>query len=297
MGNLDYRGLAVLDAVASTGSFEKAALNLGISQSAVSQRIKALEDAAGRLLVVRGTPSVATGLGQRLVAHYRNVKLMEAALDIDLGREASLPELAIVVDSDSLATWFGKALAPLLSPPRCQMTLQLADTEQALRLLRDGAAFGCVAASDGSGDSAAGTAATELGLMRYVCVATPAFAGHWFGDGFVAEAVQLAPAVMCERRLLVRYLKQRLGVMGTFPRHVLPSAEVLTASVVAGAAYGLVPELMALQLLANGQLVELDPGHTWDVALAWHAWKIDTPFARALSEQVIDAARRHLLQP
>src|SRR3954471_4015951 len=91
MGNLDYRGLAVLDAVASTGSFEKAALALGISQSAVSQRIKALEDATGRLLVIRGTPSVPTGLGQRLVVHHRHVKLMEASLDIDLGREPSLP--------------------------------------------------------------------------------------------------------------------------------------------------------------------------------------------------------------
>ncbi len=102
MGKLDYRGLAVLDAVCTSGSFEKAALALGISQSAVSQRIKALEDATGRLLVVRGTPSVATGLGQRLVVHHRHVKLMEAALDIDLGRTVSLPDLSIAVDSDSL---------------------------------------------------------------------------------------------------------------------------------------------------------------------------------------------------
>jgi LysR family transcriptional regulator (chromosome initiation inhibitor) len=87
MGTLDYRALAVLDAVASHGSFEKAALALGISQSAVSQRIKALEDASGRLLIVRGAPAVPTGLGQRLVSHYRNVKLMEASLDIDLGNK------------------------------------------------------------------------------------------------------------------------------------------------------------------------------------------------------------------
>src|SRR4051812_40746741 len=175
MGTLDYRGLAVLDAVATTGSFDKAATVLGISQSAVSQRIKILEDAAGRLLVVRGTPSVATGLGQRLVAHYRNVKLMESSLDIDLGRETSLPELALAVDGDSLATWFGPALSPLLSPARCLLSVQLADGDAALRLVRDGAVFGCVA-SAGGGDVANGTSATPLGLMRYVCVATPAFA-------------------------------------------------------------------------------------------------------------------------
>ena len=61
MGSLDYRALAVLDAVASHGSFDKAALALGITQSAVSQRIKALEDASGRLLIIRGQPAVPTG--------------------------------------------------------------------------------------------------------------------------------------------------------------------------------------------------------------------------------------------
>lgn len=294
MGNLDYRGLAVLDAVAATGSFDKAALALGISQSAVSQRIRALEDAAGRLLVVRGSPSVTTGLGQRLVVHYRQVKLMETALDIDLGRDARMPELAVAVDSDSLATWFGQALAPLLSSPRCQLEVQLADSEQALRLVRDGAAFGCVAEG---GDAANGTSATALGLMRYVCVATPAFAGYWFGDGFSKEAVLLAPGALCGRRLLARYLARRLGVAGAFPRHLLPTAAALVDSVQSGAAYGLVPELMALPLIANGIVIELDPGQTWDVALAWHAWNIDTPVARVVGEQVVEAARRYLLQP
>lgn len=296
MGNLDYRGLAVLDAVTATGSFDKAAAALGISQSAVSQRIKALEDAAGRLLVVRGTPSVPTGLGQRLVAHYRNVKLMESSLDIDLGRETSMPELAIAVDGDSLATWFGPALTPLLSPPRCLLSVQLVDGEPALRLVRDGAVFACVAA-DGGADVANGTGATPLGLMRYVCVATPAFAAHWFGDGFSKEAAKLAPAVMCTRGLLARYLGRRLGLSASFPRHVLPSATALMDSVRMGVAYGLVPELMALQMVADGDLVELDPGQTQDLALAWHAWHVETPFARALSEEVIAAARRHLLQP
>jgi LysR family transcriptional regulator, chromosome initiation inhibitor len=295
MKNLDYRGLAVLDAVASTGSFDKAALSLGMSQSAVSQRIRALEDAAGRLLVVRGSPSVTTGLGQRLVVHYRHVKLMESALDIELGRDSALPELAVVADTDSLATWFGQALSPLLSTPRCQLEVQLADSEQALRLVRDGAAYGCVA--EGNGEAANGTSATQLGLMRYVCVATPAFAGYWFGDGFSKEAAMLAPAAVCGRKLLARYLARRLALTEAFPRHLLPSAAVLVDSVQSGVAYGLVPELMALPLIANGLLLELDPGQTWDVALVWHAWNIDTPVARVVGEQVVAAARRYLLQP
>src|SRR5574343_283396 len=121
MGTLDYRALAVLDAVVSQGSLAKAAVALGISQSAVSQRIKALEDAAGRLLIIRGQPAVPTGLGMRLVSHHRSVRLMEAALDIDLGHTTSMPEIALAMESASLSTWFPLSPPPLLAPPRCKL--------------------------------------------------------------------------------------------------------------------------------------------------------------------------------
>ena len=301
MGSLDYRALAVLDAVVSQGSFEKAALALGISQSAVSQRIKALEDATGRLLVVRGTPSVPTGLGQRLVVHHRHVKLMEAALDIDLGREASLPDLSIAIDGDSLATWFAQALPPLMSPPRCQLDIRQADSDQALRLVREGAVFACVAVADAADGAnghigANGTSATPLGLLRYTCVATPAFARHWFGDGWSVEALALAPAVVSERMLLGRYLAQQYDMQGDFPHHTMPAA-ALEGCILQGVAYGLLPELVALGHIASGRLVDLTPGKTLAIPLAWHAWNIDTPFTRTLSEQIIDSARRYLLQP
>ncbi len=297
MSHLDYRSLAVLDAVAASGSFEKAALLLGMTQSAVSQRIKALEDAAGRLLVVRGTPSAPTGLGQRLVVHYRHVKLMEAALDIDLGHDVSLPQLALAVDADSLATWFGQALPALLAPPRCQLAVQLADSAHALQLVREGAVFGCVAGADDGAEAAAGTTASALGLMRYVCVATPAFAGHWFGDGFSAEAVALAPAVVSERKLLARYLAQQWDIVAAFPHHTLPVSPALDGCITRGVAYGLMPALQAGAAIAAGSLVDLTPGKTHDMGVSWHAWNIDTPFTRALSEHIIATARHCLPQP
>ncbi len=298
MGKLDYRGLAVLDAVCASGSFEKAALTLGISQSAVSQRIKALEDAAGRLLVVRGNPSVPTGLGQRLVVHHRHVQLMEASLDIDLGRKESMPQLALAIDAESLSSWFAHALPPLLSPPRCQLQLQVADPEQALKLVREGAVFGCIAASSsGMPETANGTTSRLLGVMRHVCVATPHFAAHWFGDGFSAEAARLAPAVMSESRLLAQFNARELDLHGPFPHHTMPVSGALDACIMSGVAYGLMPEVQALRYLTSGQLVDLLPDRTEDVALYWHSWNIDTPFTRALTEQVVDTARKTLLQP
>jgi len=220
---------------------------------------------------------------------------MEAALDIDLGHDVSLPQLSLAVDADSLASWFGQALPALLAPPRCQLEVQLADGAHALQLVREGAVFGGVA-DDGAGEAAAGTTASALGLMRYVCVATPAFAGHWFGDGFSAEAVALAPAVVSERKLLARYLGQEWNITAPFPHHTLPVSPALDGCISSGVAYGLMPALQAAGPLAAGSLVDLTPGKTYDVALAWHAWNIDTPFTRALSEHIIATARASLPQ-
>lgn len=295
MDNLDYRALAVLDAVVSQGSFERAAMALGISQPAVSQRIKALEDAAGRLLIVRGQPAVPTGLGQRLVSHYRNVKLMEAALDIDLGNQLSMPEVALAVDAASLATWFPLSLQPLMSPPRCQLQVQQADTALALHLVREGSVFGCVAAAAEA--QANGPQVTPLGRMRYVCVASKAFAGHWFGDGFSVEAARLAPAVVSDREMMGGFLQQTLQLRGAYPHHTLPLSHAATECILGGLAYGLLPWGLVSAALSDGRLVDLAPGQYVDVPLHWHAWELDTPFTRALAEQIVATARRYLLPP
>lgn len=296
MGSLDYRALAVLDAVVSQGSFEKAALALGISQSAVSQRIKALEDAAGRLLVVRGQPAVATGLGQRLVSHHRNVKLMEAALDIDLGNKISMPEIGLAVDAASLATWLPLGLQPLLSPPRFQLAIEAADRARALHLVREGSVFGAIAAHGADDEHLGGPTVTPLGVMRYVCVATPVFAGHWFGDGFVAEAAQLAPAVTVDVDMTAGFLRDVLDVKGSYPHHTMPPSAASLECLYGSLAYGLMPLPQVARALDEGRLVDLAPGRHVDVQLNWHAWKLDTPFTRILSEQLVATARRVLLQ-
>lgn len=297
MGSLDYKALAVLDAVASHGSFEKAALALGISQSAVSQRIKALEDASGRLLIVRGQPAVPTGLGQRLISHHRNVRLMEAALDIDLGNRVSMPELALAVDAASLATWFPICLQPLLSPPRCQLDVQLAPADLALHLVNEGAVFGCVAAAQPLAPAQTnGPEITPLGRLRFVCVATPAFVAHWFGDGFSAEAVKLAPAIASDHTLLPQFLATALEYGGPYPHHRMPHGAAASECIYGSLAYGLMPQIQVTSALNSGKLLDIAPGHFIDVALNWHAWNLDTPFTRALSEQVVRTARRHLLQ-
>ena len=64
------RGIRVLCAVAARGSFSSAAQALGLTQSAVSQHVAALERQAGLPLIERGTrPAELTQAGAALVRH------------------------------------------------------------------------------------------------------------------------------------------------------------------------------------------------------------------------------------
>ena len=64
----DYRTLQALDAVIRERGFERAAQKLCITQSAVSQRIKQLENMFGQPLLVRTVPPRPTEQGQKLLA-------------------------------------------------------------------------------------------------------------------------------------------------------------------------------------------------------------------------------------
>ncbi|MDC8756328.1 LysR family transcriptional regulator ArgP [Janthinobacterium fluminis] len=295
MRAIDYRALAALDAVIGHGSFEKAAAALAISQPAVSQRIRTLENAAGTLLVVRSQPPQATAAGQRLIAHFRQVRLLEAALEAPAGPSAQLPALAIAVNADSAATWILEALEPLLTPPSCTLDIRLDDQDHTLSQLREGRVFACVTSET---VQVAGTTSTPLGVMHYICAAAPAFAERWFGGGFTADAVRRAPALVFDQRdaLLDRYVLQQLGAPQRYPRHSLASSEAFVRFIEAGVAYGMVPLLQVGAELAAGTLVEVVPGAGLDVPLIWHAWDIQTPLTRRLSAQIIATARKRLRQ-
>ena len=86
---IDHAQLRALAAVVREGSFERAAQSLNVTSSAVSQRIKALEDRVGRLLVKRSSPAVATP--ERATAQWRDSADSLRALGFD-DEQALLPE-------------------------------------------------------------------------------------------------------------------------------------------------------------------------------------------------------------
>lgn len=288
----DYRGLAALAAIVDEGSFEGAAAALFISQPAVSHRLRALEEWAGELLLIRSQPPRATNRGQRLIAHFRQVRMLESGMDAELHAHTPRPQLAIAVNADSAATWLLDALTPLLAGAECLIDVRIDDQDETLSHLREGLVIGCITSC---GDAIAGTTVEMLGNMSYRCVASPAFVQRWFPDGVTPAAIAVAPALVYNRsdRLHERYLQQA-GLSPDVPKNFFPSAEGFVAFIKAGHGYGMVPAIQVLSELEAGVLVELTPRSALNVSLYWHQWNIQTPITRALRTAIVDTAQRCL---
>ena len=85
----DYKLLAALAAVVEQGGFERAAQLLGLSQSAVSQRIKLLEARVGQPVLLRAAPPAPTEIGRRLHLTERGVAKAVSRLVKQLGLDSS----------------------------------------------------------------------------------------------------------------------------------------------------------------------------------------------------------------
>ena len=84
MNTFDPDALECLAAIVEEGGFERAAVRLSITQSAVSQRLRSLEIQVGTVLIVRSRPLKATSAGRLLLKHAMQMRLLRADLERDL---------------------------------------------------------------------------------------------------------------------------------------------------------------------------------------------------------------------
>ncbi|MGE8496135.1 MAG: LysR family transcriptional regulator ArgP [Pseudomonas sp.] len=270
----DYKLLAALAAVVEQAGFERAAQVLGLSQSAVSQRIKLLEARVGQPVLVRATPPTPTEVGRRLLNHVQQVRLLERDLQgqVPALEEGGLPErLRIAVNADSLATWWASAVSDFCAENRVLLDLVVEDQDVGLKRMRAGDVAACVCGSD---RPVAGARSLALGAMRYRALASPAFIARHFPRGVVTSELAQVPAVVFgpDDQLQHRYLAA-LGVGSGFVHHLCPSSEGFVRLVRGGLGWGMVPEHQVPGELARGELLELIPDQVIDVPLYWHHWR------------------------
>ncbi|NNJ13926.1 LysR family transcriptional regulator ArgP [Pseudomonas putida CSV86] len=270
----DYKLLSALAAVIEQAGFERAAQLLGLSQSAISQRIKLLEARVGQPVLVRATPPAPTEIGRRLLNHVQQVRLLERDLQgqVPALDEEGLPErLRIALNADSLATWWAEAAEDFCARTQVLLDLVVEDQEVGLKRMRAGEVAGCLCASE---RPVAGARSVLLGAMRYRALASPAFMARHFNEGVDPQRLARTPAIVFgpDDFLQHRYLAS-LGISDGFLHHLCPSSEGFLRLTEAGMGWGLVPELQAREQLASGRLVEVLPERPIDVPLYWHHWR------------------------
>ncbi len=292
--HLDPPHLAALSAVLRLGSFDSAARDLGVTPSAISQRIKALEDRIGTVLVRRGSPCTGTAAGQRLSKHAEDISLLDAALFKDLGVPATtLPSrLRIAVNADSLATWFVSAMAAC---DDLLFDLVIDDQDHSADWLKRGEVSAAVTADN---KPVGGCDHVSLGALRYQATASPDFVQRWLPNGPTPAAMSLAPCLTfnAKDQLQRNWLDQHIGSQVRPPQHFLPSAQGFIDASCAGIGWGLNPAPLVDPLIASGALQALRPDSTLDVPLSWQVSRVLAPALQPLTQAVRQAARSHLLQ-
>ncbi|HNQ06316.1 MAG TPA: LysR family transcriptional regulator ArgP [Tetrasphaera sp.] len=287
--------LRTLAAVVDEGTFDAASAALGVTPSAVSQRIKALETSVGRVLITRTKPVRVTGPGAAVLRLARTTTRLadDTAYDLGLGGGAGFARLPIAVNADSLATWFLPALARMPARQRAVFDVHLDDQDRTYELFTSESVLAAVTSID---RPVAGCAVTPLGSMRYLAVASPDFAAAALPDGLTDAAVADAPLIVFNRKdtLQHRFIQQVTGESLTPPTHFLPSTADFLNGIRLGMGWGMVPELQAEGEMARGTVVALAPDRPMDVPLFWQVWPLDSPPLRALTEVVLAAADVHL---
>jgi LysR family transcriptional regulator (chromosome initiation inhibitor) len=296
---LDYASLFALAAVVREGSFDRAARALHVTPSAVSQRIRLLEERVGCALVVRGQPCTATDTGRRLCQHADRVRLLEQDLHDNL--PALAPEgvaratLPIAVNADSLATWFAPAVAAFAAQAPVLVNVAVDDQDHTAEWLRSGAVL---AAVTGHATPATGCNSRPLGAMRYVAAASPDFVSRYFELGVEPQGLAHAPSLEFNAKdtLQTRWVQALCGQHVELPKHTLPSSTAFVTAALAGMGWGMLPDALAAPHLASGALVELVPGTPLDVPLHWQQARATSAWLDGLTRVVLAAARGALAQ-
>ena len=292
---LDFSLLECLEAVATEGSFEKAAAVLSITQSAVSQRIRLLEEQVGMPVLFRTRPVRPTPAAQPLLRFARQTRLLAMDVFPEMLESVTRGHLRVAVNADSLGTWILPALEPWVrAHENVHLEFVVDDQSQTQMRLRNGEVIGSVGSEP---VAAKGFSATPLGEMRYVCIAAAQFAARHFPHGLTRAAAQTAPAIVFNRRdaLHVEHLKRCLRVRDPrFPHHFVPGFESYLQAILLGYGYGMLPLAQCEAEIQSGAVVDVTPNVLVYMPLYWHTWPVESELIGSLTSALVAGARQAL---
>ncbi|MBV1781180.1 LysR family transcriptional regulator ArgP [Paeniglutamicibacter sp. ABSL32-1] len=286
--------LQTFKAVIDAGTLERAARQLNVTASAVSQRLKALEKRAGSVLFIRSRPIRTTGSGEVLLRLAREIQMLSTEAQRELGLDASggqgsrRTDLSVAVNADSLASWFAPVLDGLAAQDVMNCEILRHDQSHSTELLRSGQVMGAVTTKR---TPVQGCSSVYLGTMRYRAMAGAGFVDRWLPGADPETEFGLAPMVSFDRSDdLQRELRRRIvgaRVPESPVEHFVPDSRVYVAAVAASLGWGMIPEI---QDPGDGSLVCINQGWTSEVRLYWQRWKVPSQALDLLTGMVVDAA-------
>lgn len=293
----DPQALECLAAIVEEGGFERAAARLAVSQSAVSQRLRALEEQVGAVLIERSRPLQATPAARLLLRHAAQLRLLRADLAAAWQALTQTPlaagqaRIAVAVNADSLATWALPAFDALVQQGLA-LELIADDQDFTVEWLRQGRVVACVTTLAAA---LRGCRVVALGAMPYVAVASPAWlARHpdrsphtWLNWPFIA--------FNRKDDLQADFVAHLCGLGRVRLQHLyVPSSQGQLHAVRSGWGASVLPQALVQGDLAGGELVDLAEGQRWRVPLYWHSWKLHSVVLEALQTAVCAAAQAAL---
>ncbi len=303
MSSFDPDALECLAAIVEEGGFERAAVRLSITQSAVSQRLRSLEAQIGTVLIVRSRPLKATSAGQLLLKHTKQMRLLRADLERDLKELAPSgsgtreeERVAIAINADSIATWALDALGDLV---REGLPLEIITDDQDFtqEWLRGGQVLGCVTTLKAA---LRGCKVVPLGAMKYVavCAASMPASGRFdLKNGLTAHNFRDVPFIAFNRKddLQSEFVAKAFGLKRVSLQQLfVPSSQAQVRAVRESWGVSVLPQLTVQPALDSGELINLLPDFALPVQLYWHCWNLESVVLDNLTHALANCAKRLL---
>lgn len=291
---LDYRGIEALYTVIEVQSFEVAAKKLYITQSAVSQRIKVLENFYGEPLLIRMQPYRATRMGEYLIGHFKQICLLENRLEQQIESKKAQVQISIALNRDSLETWFFDLIQQTGLFDDVRLEIIADDQELTLDYLRKGLVSACLSTN---GKEVAGGKVEFLGDMEYVLVASPKFIKKYFSGKNKTQCLLEAPALKFDKNdnLHERYLEKFFDLdRAELNYQIIPSVRGFKEFALLGYGYGLIPKIDIIDELKKKKLISIYNDKVWKVPLFWHYWNVESHGYQKLNAEIIRHGQKYL---
>lgn len=294
----DYPYLEALRAVEKEGTYERAAHKLGITRSAISQKIRLLDERWGTVTTAR-KPVRTTAHGARLCRHVDQVQLLETQLFLQAGHlfnayEIEPHAIKLLFDTDLLQTGFLDELS-LFMDSQNDFAFEITRTSNDVIQAKTNPNTVATAISTHR-SHAPHYEAHHLGSKKFLAVAHPEFAEQNFSSGLTASAFQKAPCVTYggSRDYSELFLSQVFGKTIQLNARQLHSNSGILKACLKKKGWGILTPANSEQHLKEGELVDLFPGDHLSVDLYFYVSNFISKVLPEVVQTVTQAAHVNL---